>query len=1164
MSSSLNTSEELAATPTRGLRDVWYSKTGTRIRRIIGAVFYRIFRLGGEFTAVVLGLGILLLWIAGSVLDRQSTDLTMLRPNLKIWFADAFDGQSAEFGRLDLAWLPADNHLVVTVEDAAIFDDDGRILEKFELIKTTVAQSEQMSWRPRFISAQIKGGVVSYVEDKAGGVIIGLGPPETVGSVGPSYRNDETIQRGSPLPLDFIQFVQISDAAVYVQNAVSDVDLKADVEQLTASFSGDGSVILSAKGAIDQPTRPAPFLIDTIAKTDLSEIKLAVTVTQARLDEIAPKKGRFWELQGVAAPLDLKADIDFSRREGLRSAKVDLTIGAGDIVGLRSTPPATYKIQGLSALGTLEPGAERMQVEKLALMSPRLAFQSAGFLTELGNLSDGDPNTSPIFDLTFPKFTVDITPTFATPLTLNQVKLRGQADMDGRVLNIDQGELGFFQSKHKFTADFAFGDDDELRRLIFKSNMSGTISPQEFITLWPVDAIGGARRWLERSILAAEIDKLDIDVNLDADFFENPVLTSDRLQVQFGGREVVLKFMETMPEADQLIGRGSIRGNQLEVTMESGRLLGLSLTGGRVEIPQLVPRGGDLIVTVEGSGEVAEMLAIADNDPFRFASRYGVDPKNLAGRGEIQLQVTRPLLEFFPAERISYQVNGDFTEASAPFSFGRFEVKNGDIKLDVNRDRMLLSGPVDIGPWRADMQWRETFGENSPPTQYSLSGRIGSDELDGLGVASRGWFDGTADVAVEAEGRGLNVTDATLNVDLTNSALSLERIWMKPAGEAANLNGAVNRRDDGSITVDDARLSGTGISVEGRIEIEPDFRLRSLQLSEVEIAGLIKGELGLVPDTSNGRLDLSMKGAWLDLSPWTQDLFQERQSTLDVPLLLTGRFETLFLDPEYTVTDAELRFSHTGDVIDAAQLTGRSGGADLSVRLETLEDTTRELQARVPDASNAITAFLGLSNTSGGELRLNATLPPAGEVGAFVGEAQMRDFKLKEAPALAQLLSLASLTGLADTLSSGSMQFDQFRIPFTILGDDIAIRDARLYGPALGMTGDGDIDLKLRVLDFDGTIVPAYTANSILGDIPILGDIFVQEKDGGLFALTYTVSGPFEQTQIAVNPLSALTPGFLRQIFKRDRTDVDEELKRKIEDIAPKQTETEAEPSPDP
>ncbi len=1168
MSSPLNTSEAKAATPSQGLRDVWGSKGGQFVRRIMRAILYRLFRLGGELTAIVLGLGILLSWTAGSILDRQSTDLTMLRPNLKIWFADAFDGQSAEFGRLDVTWLPVDNHLVVTVEEASILDEAGKPLESFELIKATLARRDDQSLQPQLISARIKGGVLSYVEDAAGDIVIGLGPPETVGTVGPSYRTDSKVQSDSLLPLDVFQFVQINDATIYVRNEVSDVNLSADVDVLTSSFSGDGGFVLSARGTIEQPTNPAPFQLDTVAKTDLSEIKLILDIRDARPDQIAPKKGRFWELQGLAAPVGLKANIDFSRTEGLRSAGVDLNVGRGSFQNLRRTSSTVYQINQFTGTGTLEDGASRMQIEALNLKSPQLSFNSSGFLTELGKLSDGDPNSSPVFDLSLENVNLDMTPTFAKTLRLDEVKVRGQADMDSRVLSILEGQISFFDSIHDFDAEMEFGVENRFNKLNLNTKMTGMITPEQFLSVWPMDAIRGAREWLERSILASEINKFDAQMSFDSAFFEDRLLTPEHLQVQFGGRETLVKYMATMPAADGLSGQGFISGNQLEVDLESGRLLGLNLTSGKAEIPQLIPRGGDLIVTVKGNGDVSEMLAIADNEPFRFATRYGVDPAKLKGQGEVELRVTRPLLVEFPPERITYQVNGNFTEATAPFSFGRFGVQSDSITLDANKDRMLLSGPVDIGPWRADMQWVETFGENAPPTQYSLSGVIGSDVFDGLGLASRGWFDGTADVVIEAQGRGLDVSGAKLDMNLTNSALSLERVWMKPLDENASLTGTVTRHADGSISVDNAYLSGEGVSVGGRVEIEPDFRLRSLDLPNVKIAGLIDGKFGITPNRESARLDVVMEGAWLDVGPWTQDLFEERQSTLDVPLMLNGVFDTLILDPDYTLTNSKFLFSHTGEVVDRARLTGLSGEKDLFLNLETLSDTNREVEVRIPDASKAVSAFLGLTNTSGGELRLNAKLPPEGEEGPLVGEAQMRDFKLKEAPALAQLLSLASLTGLADTLSSGSMQFDQFRIPFTILGDDIAIRDARLYGPALGMTGDGDIDLGLRVLDFDGTIVPAYTANSILGDIPVLGDIFVQEKDGGLFALTYTVSGPFEKTQIAVNPLSALTPGFLRQIFKRDRTDADESLQRKIDDISPKSPASEPEPDietvPDP
>ena len=57
------------------------------------------------------------------------------------------------------------------------------------------------------------------------------------------------------------------------------------------------------------------------------------------------------------------------------------------------------------------------------------------------------------------------------------------------------------------------------------------------------------------------------------------------------------------------------------------------------------------------------------------------------------------------------------------------------------------------------------------------------------------------------------------------------------------------------------------------------------------------------------------------------------------------------------------------------------------------------------------------------------------------------------------------------------------------------------------------------------------------------------------YSRSYTVSGTFEQTQIAINPLSALTPGFLRGIFKRDRSEADDAMKEAIEDVQPKPVE---------
>ena len=87
-----------------------------RVSPTLSKIVYRIDRIFGDLVAISLGLGVAALWIACSILDRQSTDLTVLRPNFKIWFAEVFQGRDAEFGRLELAWQPADDRIVVTID----------------------------------------------------------------------------------------------------------------------------------------------------------------------------------------------------------------------------------------------------------------------------------------------------------------------------------------------------------------------------------------------------------------------------------------------------------------------------------------------------------------------------------------------------------------------------------------------------------------------------------------------------------------------------------------------------------------------------------------------------------------------------------------------------------------------------------------------------------------------------------------------------------------------------------------------------------------------------------------------------------------------------------------------------------------------------------------
>ncbi|MEI6730944.1 MAG: AsmA-like C-terminal region-containing protein, partial [Pseudomonadota bacterium] len=109
--------------------------------------------------------------------------------------------------------------------------------------------------------------------------------------------------------------------------------------------------------------------------------------------------------------------------------------------------------------------------------------------------------------------------------------------------------------------------------------------------------------------------------------------------------------------------------------------------------------------------------------------------------------------------------------------------------------------------------------------------------------------------------------------------------------------------------------------------------------------------------------------------------------------------------------------------------------------------------------------------------------------------------------------------------------FDKFYAPFSYRHGNIILSDARTHGPALGFTAKGTIDNNNDNLDLQGVIVPSYTINSLVGNVPLIGDLLIGGSGKGILALDYSIKGNSSDPSISANPLSVLTPGFLRNVF---------------------------------
>ena len=143
------------------------------------------------------------------------------------------------------------------------------------------------------------------------------------------------------------------------------------------------------------------------------------------------------------------------------------------------------------------------------------------------------------------------------------------------------------------------------------------------------------------------------------------------------------------------------------------------------------------------------------------------------------------------------------------------------------------------------------------------------------------------------------------------------------------------------------------------------------------------------------------------------------------------------------------------------------------------------------------------------------------------------NFKVKEVPVFAKLLSLASLQGIADLLTGEGIRFTDLEMNFSSQRGLITIDEMYAIGPAVSILMDGYIETK-KLVSLRGTLVPATTINRSIASIPLLGKILIGDKTGeGVFGVSFKIKGPPKDLKTTVNPIKSLTPRFITRTIEK-------------------------------
>lgn len=281
----------------------------------------------------------------------------------------------------------------------------------------------------------------------------------------------------------------------------------------------------------------------------------------------------------------------------------------------------------------------------------------------------------------------------------------------------------------------------------------------------------------------------------------------------------------------------------------------------------------------------------------------------------------------------------------------------------------------------------------------------------------------------------------------------------------------------------------------------------------------------------DGRYRISVSGPSIDLRPIRDRMAKGGAApSPGRPYDLDFDFARGVVAKNLEVSNLRGRIRNDGEKLQGLEATGTVGGNGTLRASLRAAPRGRRLEFSSKPAGEVLRGLGVFENAAGGSLSLSATLPDE-EGDGVQGMLELKDFRVTEAPVLARVLTLGSLDGIGDMVTGGEgILFTRSRFPFRWSRGTITVTDGRAVG-SIGLTADGVIDRAKDHIDIAGEIIPAYTLNSALGKIPLIGDLLVGSKGGGVFGIEYKVVGTLQKPEVRANPLSALSPKTLREVF---------------------------------
>ncbi|MEM9798593.1 MAG: AsmA-like C-terminal region-containing protein [Pseudomonadota bacterium] len=657
---------------------------------------------------------------------------------------------------------------------------------------------------------------------------------------------------------------------------------------------------------------------------------------------------------------------------------------------------------------------------------------------------------------------------------------------------------------------------------------------EELMALWPPDLQPEARTWMARNMLAGTAREATALVRL------TPGAPPEAL-ASFSFEDGSFRYMRHMPPAEGATGAAQLEGTRFSLRVDEASVPARAEgwpDGGRIDIAgstftilDATQRPARGTLRLQADGAIGDVLTLLDNRPFRLLERIRKGPDLARGQASALVRVELPLRPGNAPADISYDVEARLSEVESDdivpgrrLSADGLALRAGAELVEIGGE-MRLQGVPFVGRWRQALPPPSTVpidpdAQTDPVVELPEPGRvtgvarISPEGLAGLGIdLSALGLSGAANATISVTLPAGAPPQLVVDSDLVGLSARLPAIgWRKAADRPATLELAATL--DAIPNVTRLALDTPGLAAEGRVSLRPEGGLAEARFDRVS-TGWFQGAVRL---TGRGGAPpaIAVTGGRADLRRAPFDGESGGDGAGSPVRIALNRLQ---VTEGIALTDMRAELQNGAGPFSGAI----NGGTRIEGRLASGSGGAT-VQINGSDAGGVLRSSGLFEDARGGQMGL--TLRATGRTGQYAGALRIANLRVRNAPALASLLQALSVVGILEQLSGDGLPFATVESDFTIRPDDIVVRRASAVGPSMSITADGVYDIASKRMDMQGVISPIYLVNGLFGAL-------FSRRDEGLFGFTYRLTGRAADPQVSVNPLSILTPGVFREIFRR-------------------------------